>query len=50
MDSELEKQLGHIEKIVAEIAEAVRKLHDEQTAADEINQRLKRFLDRRNRR
>jgi aminoglycoside phosphotransferase len=50
MDSGLEKQLERIESTVAEIVEAVRKLHDEQTAAGEINQRLKRFLERRNKR
>jgi hypothetical protein len=46
IDSELEKQIEHIESIVAEIVEAVGKLHDKQ-AAGEINQRLKRFLERR---
>jgi hypothetical protein len=35
---------------VAEIVEAASKLHDEQTAAGEINERLKRFLERRNKR
>jgi len=35
---------------VADIVEAARKLHDEQTAAGEINARLKRFLERRNQR
>jgi cell division protein FtsB len=50
MDSGLEKQLERIESTVAEIVEAVRKLHDGQTAASEINQRLKRFLERRNKR
>jgi hypothetical protein len=35
---------------VADIVEAVRKLHDEQTAAGEINERLKRFLKPRNKR
>jgi hypothetical protein len=50
MDSGFEKQLERIESTVAEIVEAVRKLHDGQTAAGEINQRLKRFLERRNKR
>jgi hypothetical protein len=35
---------------VAEIVEAVGKLHDKQTAAGEINQRLRRFPERRNKR
>ena len=44
MDSGLEKQLERIESTVAEIVEAVRKLHDGQTAAGGINGRLKRFV------
>jgi hypothetical protein len=46
MHGELEKQLERIEKIVAEIVQAVKKLHDDQTAAGEINERLRRFLQR----
>jgi hypothetical protein len=50
MGCRAEKQLDRLEGIVAEIVEAVRKLHDGQTAAGAINGRLKRFLERRNRR
>ncbi len=51
MADELEQQLGRIEHSVAEIVEAVQKLRDgraaaEEAASDEINQRLRRFLER----
>ena len=46
MDEELEKQLARIEQTVAEILDAVKKLHASQFAADEINQTLRRFLER----
>jgi aminoglycoside phosphotransferase len=45
MDDELEKQLEHIEKAVAEILDEVKSLHEAQFAAGEINQRLRRFLE-----
>ena len=45
MDEELEKQLARIEKMVAEILDAVKKLHDTRFAAGEINERLRRFLE-----
>jgi hypothetical protein len=38
------------ERNVVDIVEVAGKLHDEQTAAGEINRRLKRFLQRRNKR
>ena len=46
-----EQQLDRIEHTVAEIVQAVRKLRDDRAAAgeavaDEINQRLRRFLER----
>jgi hypothetical protein len=48
MDREFEQQLVQIEKMVAEIREAVKSLHEAQAArpgdAAEINQRLRRFL------
>lgn len=51
MADEFEQQLERIEIMVAEIAEAARKLHDRaaagEAAAGEINQRLRRFLERR---
>jgi septation ring formation regulator EzrA len=46
MADELEQQLKRIETTVAEIVQAVRKLRDDQTTASEINDRLKRFLER----
>jgi hypothetical protein len=52
MADEFDKQLENIQTTVAEIVEAVRKLRDHRTAADEaaaggeINQRLRRFLER----
>lgn len=51
MADEFEQQLGRIEHAVAEIVEAVRKLRDGRTvareaASGEINQRLRRFLER----
>jgi hypothetical protein len=51
MADELEKRLERIENTVAEIIQAVRKLLDDrtaagETAAGEINQRLRRFLER----
>lgn len=51
MADELEKQLERIETTVAEIVQLVRKLRDDrtaagETAAGEINQRLRRFLER----
>lgn len=54
MADEFERQLERIEDTVAEIAEAVRKLRDDRaaagnTVADEINERLKRFLERKKR-
>ncbi len=50
MADELGQQLERIENAVADIAQAVRKLGDDQTsaeaAANDINQRLRRFLER----
>lgn len=51
MAGEFDKQLERIENTVAEIVEAVRKLRDDRTAADEetaneVNERLRRFLER----
>lgn len=51
MADEFEQQLERIEILVAEIAEAARKLRDDraaagEAAAGEINQRLRRFLKR----
>ena len=51
MADKLDKQLARIENTVAEIVEAVRKLRDDraaggEAAAGEINQRLRRFLER----
>lgn len=51
MADEFEKQLERIENTVAEMVEAVRKLrHDRaagsEAAAGEINERLRRFLER----
>jgi hypothetical protein len=51
MADEFEKQLEDIQDTVAEIVEAVRKLRDLRTTADEaaageINERLRRFLER----
>ena len=51
MADEFEQQLGRIEHSVAEIVEAVRKLRDGraiagEAASGEINQRLRRFLER----
>ncbi len=49
MESEFEKQLARIEEMVAAIAQAVRKLHDQRTARDatpeEIKERLRRYLE-----
>jgi hypothetical protein len=52
MADEFDKQLERIENTVAEIVLAIRKLRDARAAegeptAGEINQRLRRFLDRR---
>jgi hypothetical protein len=51
MADELEKQLENIQNTVAEIVEAVKKLRDDRAAAgetpgSEINERLRRFLER----
>lgn len=46
MDEDPEKQLARIEHTVAEIREAVKSLHGAQFAAGEINQRLRRFLEK----
>ena len=51
MADELEKQLERIENSVAGIVEAVRKLRDDRSAAGEaaageINERLRRFLEK----
>lgn len=51
MADELEQQLERIEHTVTEIVEAVQKLRDNRAAAreavaGEINQRLRRFLER----
>ncbi len=51
MADELEQQLERIEHTVAEIASAVQRLRDDRAAAGEaaagdINQRLRRFLER----
>ena len=51
MADELDQQLQRIESAVAEIVEAARKLRDDraaagEAAAGEINQRLRRFLER----
>jgi len=51
MDSELEKQLENIQNAVAEIVEVVQRLRDNRAAAGaasagEVNQRLRRFLER----
>lgn len=51
MADEFEQQLERIEHSVAEIFGAVQKLRDDRTAAGEaasgeINQRLRRFLER----
>ncbi|MFH1345754.1 MAG: hypothetical protein ABIL01_31780 [Pseudomonadota bacterium] len=52
MADELEQQLQRIEGTVAEIVAAVQRLRDDrataaEAAADEINQRLRHFLERR---
>jgi hypothetical protein len=51
MDSGFEKQLERIEKIAAEILDAVRAFRDRRLAglshAAEINERLSRFLEER---
>jgi len=48
MDDELEKQLQHLEKTVAEILDAVKSLHGAQRRmpgdATDLNERLRRFL------
>ena len=48
MDGEFESQLARLEKMIAEILEAVKSLHDARMAgradATEINDRLRRFL------
>lgn len=54
MADEFEQQLGRIEHAVAEVALAVQRLRDDQAAAREaaggdINQRLRRFLERKKR-
>jgi septation ring formation regulator EzrA len=51
MADEFEQQLERIEQTVAEIAEALQRLRDdraatEEAASGEINQRLRRFLER----
>ena len=51
MADEFEQQLERIEGSVAEIVEAVQKLREQRAIADEaaagdINQRLRRFLER----
>jgi septation ring formation regulator EzrA len=50
MADELEQQLERIEHTVAKIVEAVQRLRDDRPAAGEaageINQRLRRFLER----
>jgi hypothetical protein len=46
MDDESEKQLARIENAVAEILDAVRSLHGAQSTGGEINQRLRRFLEK----
>ncbi|HMF52482.1 MAG TPA: hypothetical protein VK602_18330 [Phyllobacterium sp.] len=46
MDFELEKQLERIENTVAAIVQALKKLDDGHTATAEINERLRRFLER----
>lgn len=51
MAGEFDKQLARIENAVAEIVEAVRKLRDDRAAvgeagAGEVNERLRRFLER----
>ncbi|MDB5578841.1 MAG: hypothetical protein JWR80_4017 [Bradyrhizobium sp.] len=50
MADEFEQQLERIEQTVAEIVEAVQRLRDNRAAAGEaageINQRLRRFLER----
>lgn len=51
MADELEQQLERIENTVAEIVQAARRLRDDraaagEAAAGEINQRLRRFLER----
>jgi hypothetical protein len=51
MADDLDKQLERIENRVAEIAEAVRKLRDRratagEAASGEVNERLRRFLER----
>ena len=53
MADELEQRLERIENAVAEIVQAARKLRDDrsvaaETAAGEINQRLRRFLEQKN--
>jgi hypothetical protein len=48
MDCEFESQLARLEKMIAEILETVKSLHDARMAgradATEINDRLRRFL------
>ena len=46
MNDELEKQLEQIEKTIAEILAAVRNLQGAQCAASEVNERLRRFLEK----
>jgi hypothetical protein len=46
MHDELERQLRHIERLAAEILDAVKSLHAAQAATGEINARLRRFLER----
>jgi hypothetical protein len=49
MAEEFDQQLERIENVVAEIVEAARKLRDGRaagdTGADELNERLRRFLE-----
>jgi hypothetical protein len=46
MHDELEQQLQHVERLAAEILDAVKSLHAAQAAPGEINARLRRFLER----
>jgi hypothetical protein len=46
MHDELERQLRRIERLAAEILDAVKSLQVAQAATGEINARLRRFLER----
>jgi hypothetical protein len=46
MHDEFEQQLQRIERLAAEILDAVRSLQVGQAATGEINARLRRFLER----